>query len=287
MALPASGAISLNQVNVELGSAGTTSINMNSAAVRGLFGVASGAISMSNGYGKSSQFAFSIASNQTNANLATLGTNAGWDGTSKLVATINSGIYLSGNATGTAALTVSGSFPGGVELINNGYIVGKGANGGSYNVGYNSRGGAGGTGGTAISVASAITITNNGIIAAGGGGGGAGASNTNSAPKFGVIYVTGGGGGGGRSSLINSAGGNRSGGAGTINGPGGGGGPDSSGGQSSGSGGGGGGWGAGGGGGTFNNYNYFPGAGGAGGAAVSGNSNVTWATTGTRYGGLV
>ena len=53
MALPASGAISLNQVNVELGLSGTASINMGSADVRGLFGVASGAISMSNGYGKS------------------------------------------------------------------------------------------------------------------------------------------------------------------------------------------------------------------------------------------
>jgi hypothetical protein len=52
MALPASGAISLNQVNVELGNAGTASINMGSAAVRGLFGVASGAIRLSDGYGK-------------------------------------------------------------------------------------------------------------------------------------------------------------------------------------------------------------------------------------------
>ena len=54
MTLPASGAISLNNVNVELGLSGTASINMGSAAVRGLFGVASGAISMSDGYGKSS-----------------------------------------------------------------------------------------------------------------------------------------------------------------------------------------------------------------------------------------
>ena len=54
MTLPASGAISLNQVNVELGNSGTTAINMNSADVRGLFGVASGAIAMSDGYGKSS-----------------------------------------------------------------------------------------------------------------------------------------------------------------------------------------------------------------------------------------
>ena len=54
MALPASGsAISLNQVNVELAVAGTTSINMNQATLRTLFATPSGAISMSNGYGKS------------------------------------------------------------------------------------------------------------------------------------------------------------------------------------------------------------------------------------------
>jgi len=54
MTLPASGAISMNQVNVELGSAGTTQRSLNDTAVRTLFGIPSGQISMSNGYGKSS-----------------------------------------------------------------------------------------------------------------------------------------------------------------------------------------------------------------------------------------
>lgn len=54
MALPSTGAISLNAVNVELGLSGTTTISMNQASVRTLFGVASGAIRMSDGYGKSS-----------------------------------------------------------------------------------------------------------------------------------------------------------------------------------------------------------------------------------------
>jgi hypothetical protein len=53
MALPASGQISINQVNVELGVAGTTQRSFNDAVVRTLFAVASGAISMSNGFGKS------------------------------------------------------------------------------------------------------------------------------------------------------------------------------------------------------------------------------------------
>ena len=53
MALPASGQITMNQVNVELGNSGTAQIDMNSAAVRGLFGIASGEIEMADGYGKS------------------------------------------------------------------------------------------------------------------------------------------------------------------------------------------------------------------------------------------
>lgn len=55
MALPASGQISLNQVNVELGIAGTTQISLNDAAVRTLFAktTAGSAIAMSDGYGKS------------------------------------------------------------------------------------------------------------------------------------------------------------------------------------------------------------------------------------------
>lgn len=53
MALQLSGPISLNNVNVELGLSGTTTISLNQASVRTLFGIASGAIRMSDGYGKS------------------------------------------------------------------------------------------------------------------------------------------------------------------------------------------------------------------------------------------
>jgi hypothetical protein len=182
MALPASGAISLNQVNVELGNAGTASINMNSAAVRGLFGVASGAISMSDGYGKSNEFSFSITSNQTNANLRTLAVNAGWDQSIAVVATINSGVRMTSNTVGTPGLTINGAWPGGIELVNNGTIVGRGGNGGNGGNGgtannstYDStNGSAGSAGGLALTISVPVSIRNNGTIAGGGGGGGGG-----------------------------------------------------------------------------------------------------------------
>ena len=54
MTLPASGSISLSQVNTELGRSSTAALSMNDSGLRTLFGVGSGQISMSSGYGKSS-----------------------------------------------------------------------------------------------------------------------------------------------------------------------------------------------------------------------------------------
>ena len=297
MALPASGAISLNQVNVELGSAGTTSINMNQSTVRTLFGVASGAIAMSNGYGKANQFSFSIASNTNNANLRTLAVNAGWGGTSKVVATLNSGIYFSSTAVGTAALTINGSWPGGVEFINNGTVVGRGGGGGTgYGV---SSLYTGNTGGLALLVQSAVSVQNNGTIAGGGGGGGGGARTFYTGGKS-PTYIAGGGGGGGRSSLTNSTAGpagtypdgynGSPGGAGTVStaGTGGAGGYTAT--AFGGGGGNGGGWGAGGATGSYGSGGSGTtafGAGGGGGAATSGSGlYITWLATGTRYGSI-
>lgn len=53
MTLPSSGPISFNAINVELGQAGTTTASLGQASYRALAGVASGAISLSNFYGKS------------------------------------------------------------------------------------------------------------------------------------------------------------------------------------------------------------------------------------------
>jgi hypothetical protein len=221
MALPASGAISFNDINVELGVSGTTTRTLNDSAVRTLFGIASGAIDMNTGHGKANQFNFTISSNQTNLNLRSAALSAGWGGTSKVVATINSGVYVYSTSTGSYALTVDGAWPGGVSLINNGYIIGQGGNGGQGGhggygggsgvpPGNSTRGRAygnpqrdgnpGSSGGPALYAAVSISITNNGTIAAGGGGGGGSGSpdptrNPKQDPNY--QYAAGGGGGAG------------------------------------------------------------------------------------------
>lgn len=193
MALPSSGAISLNDVNVELGLSGTATISMNDSAVRTLFGVASGGIGMANGYGKSDAFKFSITSNQNKANLRSLAVAAGWDQSKKVVATLNSGVYIYSDAIGTAALTIDGSWPGGLTFVNNGFVMGMGGTGGSVyfdgstwtqNFGQSA-------GGNAINLGVSCTIENNSYI--GGGGGGGGSSNY----TFSTGAMGGGGGAGG------------------------------------------------------------------------------------------
>ena len=66
MALPASGPISLNAVNVELGREAAITISLNDAIVRTLFAISSGQIAMSNGHGKSAQSAPVITSGPDN-----------------------------------------------------------------------------------------------------------------------------------------------------------------------------------------------------------------------------
>lgn len=300
--LQSSGAIDLSQINSVFDGRG---LNLNayrgttwftSAGGSGTF--SSSAIAFGDFYSKgpsSASFSFTISSNQTNANLRTLAVNAGWNQSSKVIATIGSGVYISSNSTGTPGLTVNGSFPGGVDLINNGFIIGMGGAGGAgSNAGAN--GGAGGGGGLALSVSVAVTVTNSGTIGGGGGGGGGGGAwQSIPLPPFYIsTYGGGGGGGGGRTGATNSSGGaggsgtgvaaGNAGGAGTSGG-GGAGGTANSATPSAGAGGAGGGWGSAGAGGTTSNF-FSAGGGGAAGAAISGNSNITYVATGTRLGAI-
>ena len=182
MALPSTGQISMTQINTELGLTATAPITLNDTAVRNLAGVASGQISLSNFWGKSAGFSGNITTNQTNLDLRTWALANGWNGTSACVVTIASNVYVYSTTFGTPALTITGSFPAGVSLINNGFIMGKGGNGGSTG------GVAPQAGGNAINLGVNVTITNNSYIGGGGGGGAAGVQST---------YTMGGGGGAG------------------------------------------------------------------------------------------
>lgn len=297
MTLPASGALSMSAINTEF------ALGNNLGAYRGVtWYTDAGAtgtftstnLGMDQFYSKrktSPTFSFAIASNTTNANLRTLAVNAGWNQSSAVVATINSGVVVYSTSTGTPALTVNGSFPGGVQLVNNGTILGAGGAGGKGSDFTPSNMTAGGGGGLGLSVSVAVSINNvNRISGGGGGGGGGNRTFFNPGGKGGGILTGSGGGGGG--GIGNGAGGatgvnndppfSTSGSAGTLtsNGTGGLG--------SCGAGG------AGGNGGSYGaagsaggNSAYGVGAsGGAAGAAVAGNANITWIAVGTRNGGI-
>ena len=223
-----------------------------------------------------------ISSNQTDLNLRTYALANGWNPGQLLEITINSGVYILASSVSASALTVSGAFPSGVKLVNNGYILGYGGAGGNGGSGLPQAGFDGTAGGTALTVSTTLAITNNGTVGGGGGGGGGG-----SGSNYGDFYGGGGGGGGapyavgGAPGLGTGPGTGRAyaGATATLSGGGAGGGAQYA------PGGAGGGWGTAGTAGTA--AQRSGGAGGAAGNYVSGSSYVTWLVTGTRLGGSV
>lgn len=287
MPMPSSGAISLNDANIELGIASGTTISLNQASVRTLFGIGSGAISMGNGYGKSNRVtrSITIAADTANYVLNTAKVSGYSAGKTDVTLTINSGVFVFSNSTGSYALDVDTSWASGdtITIVNNGVIVGRGGNGN------------GGAGGPGFRAQRAVSINNANRIAGGGGAGGHGT--TAYVPSPYDETANGGGGGGG---IGNGLGGPSAGGSGLF--PGGSGGNGTL--TSPGGGGGGGGTpiavfsedgttinyyygGSGGSGGTYGSSGQSAGSGGgAAGAAVVGNGNITWLATGTRNGSI-
>ena len=219
-------------------------------------------------------FAQTISADTLNYNLRAAAVAAGWNQTDPLNATvtINPGVYVGSSTTAGYGFDTGAPFPAGttLALVNNGFIVGAGGNGGDCAQAID-----GSPGGPALRAQAAITITNNGTI--GGGGGGGGGSRTFVSGR-GYFYY---GGGGGRGYLGGAGGGGSSQAASGDAGS-----------KTAAGRGGGGGSGAGGDlGGAGSAGQYGPGivpgdAGGAAGAAVVGNANITWTVTGTRLGSI-
>ena len=280
----------------------------------------SGALSMGRFHG-AGQFRFSLFGG-TNVDLRSAAINAGWNQIDHLIVA-NVGTIVS-NSVGAYALTISGSFPRGVDFINEGLIVGRGGNGGvggaavptdagsqtGWANGINGNPAQAGSGaGPALIASVAVVITNNATIAGGGGGGGGGGNGASSYSRSSSGTAGGSGGGGigngtgaaapaqvSAGSMVNFAGAGLNadtnfvgaGGAGgyTVS-------PFSGFFKLGGSGGAGGGYGSGGAGGgpwTGNPGPHAiqpPAGGGAAGAAIVGNGNITWVAFGNRFGGIV
>ena len=282
-----SGTASLQDIQDEFGGSHPIAISEYYGAAAGV--PASGTISINDFRGKSNTFSFTLTSNQQNYDVRAAAVSAGWDGSSEVELTINSGVTVYASSTSNYACSFTGSFPSGAKLINNGIIVGRGGNGGNgyagngacYGYAPYGGGSGGGTGGPGLYTSVALSVTNNNRIAGGGGGGGGGYPSN---------FSWGGSGAGGGLGI--SSGGSPGthgtgyGNGGTLTAFGYGGSPR----VQSGSGCP---WvevaGRGGDGGTYGAGGSSPGSSstpGVGGNYITGNSNVTWVVTGTRNGGV-
>ena len=204
MALQTSGPISLNQIHVEAGGSSGTTASLNDADIRGLIGKSSGAqMSFNEWYGAANTFTYTISSNTQELNLtSTYFTNVGWNGSSNIILTIGSGVYIWSDNTTTAGMTIASSLNGKLTIVNNGYIIGKGGAGGGGSGNFNQAGFAGGP--AIANSATGVSITNasGAYIAGGGGGGGAnsigptGGGGCAGGGQGGALFTTAGGAGG-------------------------------------------------------------------------------------------
>jgi len=188
MALNTSGPISLagtvpgQSIELQLGGSGTATISLLDTAVRTLAGVPTGPISMpTDFYGKGATFTYTatIASDTANYDMYAAAVSAGWNQIDALnmTVTVNSGVNIYSNSTGSYAFSTNAGFPTGTALtsINYGNIVGRGGDGGTGG-GPRTAGYGGGSAGPGLYAGYAISIYNYGAISGGGGGGGGGGS---------------------------------------------------------------------------------------------------------------
>lgn len=152
-----------------------------------------GAISFADFYGSASKptptYTFSASASDVTIDCSTI---PGYDGAAQndIKIIVNSGVYVWSTSTSLPALKIIGTDSlDTLTLINNGYIMGKGGNGGTRS--------AGAAGGPAISLLNMnITIDNTNPAAYIGGGGGGGSSGYKP-DGYNTLYNGGGGGAGG------------------------------------------------------------------------------------------
>lgn len=134
-----------------------------------------------------------LAANTTNYTFDTSKLFSYIPGITDAILVVNSGVYVYATATNQTALTI-GAFDAAdtVKIVNNGFIMGAGGNGGVQS--------SGGVGGPCMSLGNNISLTNNSFIGGGGGGGG-------SPPGGSFNLFSGGGGGAGGGNGGSSSGG--------------------------------------------------------------------------------
>jgi hypothetical protein len=188
MALQASGAISLDDMHVEVGGTSGTTCSLNDADIRALISVGdSGQQSIQQYYGVSSETNLPTGGSQVNGQVQLQQITASSYISSGETLRVPSNMWVWSDSTSVAALIID--IP--CTVINDGKIIGKGGNGGW---GFSNPGAT--AGGPAISVtASGVTITNSSGAYIAGGGGGGGAYSDYSNPSD--AHAGGGGGAGG------------------------------------------------------------------------------------------
>ena len=187
MTLPASGAISFNAINVELGSPGATSANINQASYRTLAGVPSGTIALSNFYVKSNALSITYTILAGGGGGVYYGGGGGGAGGMLVsqTASLTAGSYpvTVGAGGPTAQMTAPDNAPNGSNSSFNGQTAIGGGLGGNVNYAIPAR--SGGSGGGAPEGAGSGTpgqgnpggsgapFGKSGFSSAGGGGAGA------------------------------------------------------------------------------------------------------------------
>lgn len=181
MTLQSSGQISANNINVELGKSGTAQISLNDTDARVLAGkpTSGSQISFSDFYGKSNRPTYNVTftTSHSDATLAIADSITGSyvAGSTDVIVTVNSGVYLWASTTANYGLNITGGTTGDtLTLVNNGYIIGCGGAGSGNINEYPAS-----NGGPALNLGfgmSSCTINNTAATAyiAGGGGGGGG-----------------------------------------------------------------------------------------------------------------